>query len=105
MDVAHPAFATSFLAFVGIIAQRWLFHELQYRVIRRNKGVDAFNTATINAVVERFCINIGEWPKTNLNDNPIETETDINYFPDGIPLNPVDGKKYKLDSQTDRGKM
>ena len=60
--------------------------------------VDAHNNATINAAVERFYIETGAWPANDLSD--IGADTD--YFPDGIPTNPVDGSAYSLDATTHR---
>lgn len=54
--------------------------------------------ATINATVERWYIDKGKWPKNNLSD----IGADLNYFPDGIPTNPVDNKIYTLNSTTHR---
>jgi len=56
------------------------------------------NVAVINTQVEKWYFDHGTWPKDNLND----IETDPDYFPDGIPLCPVTGQKYKLDPQTHR---
>lgn len=56
--------------------------------------------ATINAAVERYYIDNNKWPANNLND----IGANANYFPDGLPTNPVDGKKYTLDGTTHRVK-
>jgi prepilin-type N-terminal cleavage/methylation domain-containing protein len=60
--------------------------------------VDAHNKATINAAVERWYIEQGAWPANDLSD--IGADTD--YFPDGIPSNPVSGGNYTLDGTTHR---
>lgn len=54
--------------------------------------------ATINAAVERYYVNEGSWPADNLSDIGI----DVNYFPDGIPTDPVSGSAYTLNSTTHR---
>jgi general secretion pathway protein G len=54
--------------------------------------------ATINAAVERYYMEQGTWPATNLSD----IGADVSYFPDGIPTNPVDGSAYTLDGTTHR---
>lgn len=54
--------------------------------------------ATINAAVERYYVNEGSWPADNLSDIGI----DPNYFPDGIPTDPVSGSAYSLNSTTHR---
>lgn len=57
--------------------------------------------ATINAAVERYYVNEGVWP--TLGDsgaNDIAADTD--YFPDGVPTNPVDGSAYTLNATTHR---
>lgn len=61
--------------------------------------VHAHNKATINAAVERYYIETGGWPLDDLSD----IGNDDNYFPDGIPANPVDSTDpYSLDSTTHR---
>jgi general secretion pathway protein G len=60
--------------------------------------VNAHNKATINAAVERFYIETGTWPANDLSD--IGADTD--YFPDGIPTNPIDGSAYALDATSHR---
>lgn len=54
--------------------------------------------ATINAAVERYYIDTNGWPAADLSD----IGADINYFPDGIPANPVDNSAYSLNTTTHR---
>lgn len=54
--------------------------------------------ATINSAVERYYINTGGWPANDLTD----IGADVNYFPDGIPANPVDNSAYTLNATTRR---
>jgi general secretion pathway protein G len=60
--------------------------------------VNAHNKATINAAVERWYIENGTWPAANMAD--IGADTD--YFPDGIPTNPINGTAYTLNATTHR---
>jgi general secretion pathway protein G len=60
--------------------------------------VDAHNKATINAAVERWYIEQGAWPANDLSD----IGADADYFPDGIPTNPVTSGAYTLDGTTHR---
>lgn len=60
--------------------------------------VNAHNKATINSSVERWYIDTGSWPANDLSD----IGADVNYFPDGIPTNPVDGSAYTLNATTHR---
>lgn len=60
--------------------------------------VDAHNKATINAAVERWYIEQGAWPANDLSD----IGADPDYFPDGIPTNPVTSGAYTLDGTTHR---
>ncbi len=53
------------------------------------------NVAEINAAVERWYFEKGKYPKANLSD----IGSDPNYFPDGIPTNPLTDKKYKLNGK------
>jgi general secretion pathway protein G len=54
--------------------------------------------ATINAAVERYYIDNNAWPATNLSD----IGGNVNYFPDGLPTNPIDGSAYSLNATTHR---
>jgi prepilin-type N-terminal cleavage/methylation domain-containing protein len=55
--------------------------------------VNSHNLATINSAVERYYIEEGQWPRD------IKTlGADRDYFPDGIPVNPVTLKPYRLDA-------
>ena len=54
--------------------------------------------ATINAAVERWYIDKNSWPANDLSD----IAADVNYFPDGIPTNPVDSSAYTLNATTHR---
>jgi prepilin-type N-terminal cleavage/methylation domain-containing protein len=56
------------------------------------------NKAEINAAVERWYFNNGTWPASNLSD----IGADTNYFPNGVPTNPVDGSAYTLSATTHR---
>jgi len=54
--------------------------------------------ATINAAVERFYVDNNVWPANDLSDIGVNA----NYFPDGVPLNPVDNTPYTLNATTHR---
>jgi len=54
--------------------------------------------ATINSAVERWYVDKGSWPANDLSD----IEADVNYFPEGIPTNPVDSSSYTLNATTHR---
>jgi prepilin-type N-terminal cleavage/methylation domain-containing protein len=60
--------------------------------------VNAHSKATINAAVERWYMEQGAWPANDLSD----IGADANYFPDGIPTNPIDGSAYSLNPATHR---
>jgi general secretion pathway protein G len=60
--------------------------------------VNLHNKATINAAVERWYIEKSTWPANNLSD----IGADVNYFPDGVPVNPVNGSAYTLNAATHR---
>lgn len=53
------------------------------------------NIAEINRAVERWYFEKGKWPNKNLGD----IGKDVNYFPDGIPKNPLTNANYKLNSK------
>ena len=54
--------------------------------------------ATINAAVERYYVDTNSWPASDLSDIGVN----VNYFPDGVPSNPVDGTAYSLNTTTHR---
>jgi prepilin-type N-terminal cleavage/methylation domain-containing protein len=54
--------------------------------------------ATINAAVERYYIDNNTWPANNLSD----IGANVNYFPDGLPANPIDSTPYTLNATTHR---
>ena len=56
------------------------------------------NKAEINSAVERWYFEKGTYPAANLSD----IGADANYFPSGIPTNPVDGSVYTLNATTNR---
>ena len=62
-------------------------------------NVHAHNKASINGAVERWYVDKGTWPANNLSD----IGADVNYFPDGLPANPVDpATPYTIDGTTHR---
>lgn len=61
-------------------------------------NADSQNKAEINAAVERWYFEKGTWPANNLSD----IGADANYFPQGIPTNPVNGSAYTLNATTHR---
>jgi prepilin-type N-terminal cleavage/methylation domain-containing protein len=56
------------------------------------------NRSEINSAVERWYFNNGTWPANDLSDIGVDT----NYFPNGLPTNPVDGSAYSLNAATHR---
>jgi prepilin-type N-terminal cleavage/methylation domain-containing protein len=61
-------------------------------------NADSQNKAEINSAVERWYFEKGTWPANNLSD----IGADVNYFPNGVPVNPVSGAAYTLDGTTHR---
>jgi type II secretory pathway pseudopilin PulG len=59
---------------------------------------NAHNRAVINAAVERWYIEKGDWPKHDLTDLGADRE----YFPHGLPINPLDRSGYSLNPTTHR---
>lgn len=59
---------------------------------------DHHNKATINAAVERWYVEKGKWPADDLTD----VGADQNYFPQGVPTNPLHGAAYRLNPATHR---
>ena len=61
-------------------------------------NANAQNKAEINSAVERWYFEKGVWPANDLSD----IGADDDYFPDGIPTNPVDASSYTLDGTSHR---
>ena len=59
--------------------------------------VNDHNKSTLNSAVERYYIEQGTWPSSNLSELDV-----VAYFPDGLPTNPVDGSAYALNATTHR---
>ena len=58
------------------------------------------NIANINVQIERYYIDIGSWPSTDLSE--MVPPTTYDYFPDGLPTCPVDGSSYTMSTTTHR---
>lgn len=58
------------------------------------------NKAVINASVERYYVTTGQWPSNDLNE--MTPPTTYDYFPDGLPTNPIDGSVYTIHEETHR---
>ena len=56
------------------------------------------NKRVINGAVEKWYFYSGTWPLATLAD----VAADVNYFPDGIPVCPVDSTAYALDTLSNR---
>lgn len=50
----------------------------------------------IEIQAELWIHNTGSWPAANLSD----IGADLNYFPEGIPICPVDGSAYTINAST-----
>lgn len=57
----------------------------------KRHGCEA-NAAQINLLVERWYFEKGSWPQPDLSD----IGADPDYFPNGLPKCPVDGRSYML---------
>ena len=55
-------------------------------------NADLQNRAEINSAVERWYFTNGSWPAADLSD----IAADPDYFPEGLPTNPVSGAAYTL---------
>jgi hypothetical protein len=52
----------------------------------------------IEVQAELWLQNTGSWPAANLSD----VGGDLDYFPEGLPVCPVDGSSYTIDAATGR---
>jgi general secretion pathway protein G len=65
---------------------------------QRVQRVHEYHKTKINYQVDQWYISTSSWPANDLSD----IAADINYFPDGIPVNPVDSSVYTLNATTHR---
>jgi general secretion pathway protein G len=63
-----------------------------------NQRLRDHHKATINAAVEKWYITNSMWPANDLSDIGL----DPNFFPEGVPVNPVDSGSYTLNATTHR---
>ena len=101
-SIKRPAFSLlgllAVVTILGIIAAMVVPRVSTSRTAAKEK-VHAHNKATINSAVERYYVNEGSWPANDLSDIGIDPD----YFPDGLPANPVDpATPYSLDAATHR---
>ncbi len=60
--------------------------------------VNRQNITEINNAVERYYFQKSVWPADDLSD----IASDNDYFPEGLPTNPIDNSSYQLDKNTHR---
>jgi len=65
---------------------------VRYKLLEAKIAACRENVRIINTQVERWYLEKGKWPKDDLKD----IGSDLDYFPEGLPVCPVDGKPYKL---------
>lgn len=85
------------VAILGVIAVV-VIPRISSSTQRDKDEVNRQNIAEINGAVERWYLEKGAWPSTDLSD----IGTDPNFFPEGVPANPVSGSAYELDGTTYR---
>jgi general secretion pathway protein G len=85
------------VAILGVIAVV-VIPRISSSTQRAKEEVNRQNIAEINGAVERWYMEKGTWPATDLKDISV----DPNYFPEGVPKNPVDDSDYQLDGTTFR---
>ena len=66
------------------------------------QSADATNKMAINSAIERYYVDTGSWPTASLKD--LEPPSSYDYFPDGLPISPLDGHKYFMDPTTHRAR-
>lgn len=82
---------------LGVIAAIIIARFTTTTTTAKNK-LNVHNKAVINAMVERYYMENGSWPSTNLTEL-----SGPNYFPDGVPTGPYDGTtQYTIDGTTHR---
>jgi type II secretory pathway pseudopilin PulG len=103
MKQKHPLIAFSLVELMGVLAILGLLAAL---VLPRVTGSDEqskraackTHKGNIEVQVELWLQNTGSWPATNL----ANIGADVDYFPQGLPVCPVDGSHYTIDPTTGR---
>jgi general secretion pathway protein G len=85
------------IAILGVIAVV-VIPRISSSTARAKSEVNKQNISEINSAVERWYMEKGTWPATDLSD----IGADPGYFPEGVPTNPVSGNPYALDGTTYR---
>lgn len=85
------------VAILGVIAVV-VIPRISSSTQRAKEEVNKQNIAEINGAVERWYMENGAWPATDLSDIGVDPA----YFPEGVPVNPVSGDPYELDGTTFR---
>lgn len=84
--------------FIFSILISFMFPKLDQLTESSKKSANKSNIHIINTQVELWYQQNGTWPADDLSDignNP-------NYFPEGLPINPLDDSNYELDPNTHR---
>jgi general secretion pathway protein G len=82
---------------LGVIAALIVPRVISGSDLAKEKGCQ-HNRTEINIAVEQYYIHTGAWPADNLSD----IAANANYFPEGLPVCPVSGDPYQLDSTLHR---
>lgn len=87
-----------FVLVIAAIVAGFLIPKLSSTSDAAKVSANEHNIAVINRQVERWYLENDAWPEDDLSD----IGADLNYFPEGLPVNPVDGSSYELDPNTHR---
>ena len=79
---------------VGILAAIVVPRVVVDETLRKEKIRDHYSAA-INIAVDRYYAEHHAWPASIA-----ELASDPEFFPDGVPLNPVTGRAFALNAQT-----
>jgi general secretion pathway protein G len=82
------AIVTILAIIAAIVVPRWALSSDTAKA-----KINHHNQALINTAVQRWYVEKGTWPAENLSD----IAADVAYFPDGVPVNPVNNGAYKLN--------
>jgi general secretion pathway protein G len=81
------------LAIIGVVAAIVLVRATAGGSASKSAACKSFK-GDIEVLCELWRHNVGSWPATNLSN----IGTDANYFPAGLPVCPVDGSAYTIDT-------
>ena len=87
-----------FVLIIAALVAGFIIPKLASTTDAAKVSANKHNIAVINTQVELWYTKNGTWPEDDLSDIGVHPD----YFPEGMPKNPVDDSDYELDPTTHR---